>query len=526
MLHRDDILKLVSGRHPSPESILGCHQHGGSSWVIRVFEPGASEITVSWPETDLRLSMQRLHEEGLFTVDVEQLPAGPYRLAIRYTDGHERERFDSYCFGAEIGELDIYLFTTGNHHHIYRKLGAHPIQRDGVSGTRFAVWAPTAQRVSIVGDFNLWDGRRHIMRRVANSGIWELFVPDVAPGAIYKYEIRSFDDKVFLKTDPYAFQMELRPDTGSIVCELDGYDWQDSEWMQQRAASNPMRQPINIYEVHPGSWRLGENGFLDWVQLTRELVPYVTEMGYTHIELMGLAEHPLDRSWGYQVTGYYAANARHGSPHQLMAFIDACHAAGIGVIMDWVPAHFPKDDFALARFDGTYLYEHADPRQGEHREWGTKIFNYGRNEVRNFLVSNALFWLERYHIDGIRVDAVASMLYLDYSRDEGEWLPNRFGGRENLEAIDFLRQLNKTLFQYYPGILSIAEESTAFPGVTQPPEQGGLGFNFKWNMGWMNDTLRYMSMDPLYRKHHSSLVTFAMLYAWSENFILPISHDE
>lgn len=428
--------------------------------------------------------------------------------------------------GPVLGKLDRFLFAKGDHHHIYQKLGAHLHQQDGVAGTVFAVWAPAALRVSVVGDFNEWDADRNVMNTSAKSGIWELFIPDLAEGVNYKYAIVGHDKQLRFKTDPYAFQMQVRPDTASVVCNLDGYQWNDQQWIDERARQNPLTAPINIYEVHPGSWKRLDGEFFNWEQLTAELIPYVVDMGYTHIELMGLAEHPLDMSWGYQVTGYYAATSRFGKPHELMHFIDQCHLAGIGVIMDWVPGHFPRDDFALAEFDGTCLYEHADPRLGEHREWGTKIFNYGRNEVRNFLVSNAVFWLDYYHLDGLRVDAVAAMIYLDYNRDEGQWSPNRFGGRENLEAIDFLRQLNGTIFNYFPGVLSIAEESTSFAGVSHPVDKGGLGFNFKWNMGWMNDTLRYISSDPIYRKYDGHLITFAMVYAWSENFILPVSHDE
>lgn len=524
-LGEQEIRALITATHPAPAKVLGCHRVA-QRWILRVFEPGAAAAAVDWLGLDTPRRMQRLHDDGLFEIALNEAPVEPYSLEFEYQDGSRHRRFDAYSFAPDIGELDRFLFSSGRHHHIYDKLGAHPATRDGIEGTQFAVWAPTARRVSVVGDFNLWDGRRHGMRRLDSGGIWALFIPGVGVGEIYKFEIRSFDDKLFLKTDPYAFQMQLRPDTGSVVCELGGFDWGDSDWMTARNSGDALRAPINIYEVHPGSWRQRNGDFLDWNALGDQLIPYVTEMGYTHIEVMGLAEHPLDRSWGYQVTGYYAATARFGTPHQLMRFIDRCHKAGIGVIMDWVPAHFPRDAFALAQFDGTYLYEHADPRRGEHADWGTKIFNYGRNEVRNFLVSNALFWADRYHIDGFRVDAVASMLYLDYSRNEGDWVPNRFGGRENLEAIEFLRQMNQTIFHYHPGVLSIAEESTAFPGVTHPPEQGGLGFNFKWNMGWMNDTLRYFSMDPIHRKNNASLLTFAMVYAWSENFILPISHDE
>ena len=381
----------------------------------------------------------------------------------------------------------------------------------------------------MVGPFNLWDGRRHPLQPRGGSGVWELFVPDVGVGTAYKYEIRTRDGRTLLKSDPYGFAAELRPGNCSVVADLEGYAWSDGEWLSARAGGDPLSRPISVYEVHLPSWRRRDDRdppFMSWHEAADELIPYVRELGYTHIELMGVAEHPLDASWGYQVLGYYAPSARFGSPRDLMAFVDRCHQAGIGVIIDWVPAHFPRDDHGLAGFDGTALYEHSDARLGEHADWGTKIFNYGRHEVRNFLVANAMYWLEHYHVDGLRVDAVASMLYLDYSRQPGEWLPNRHGGRENLDAIDFLRQLNGTVRHYYPGVLTIAEESTAFPGVTQPPEQGGLGFALKWNMGWMNDTLRYFSLDPVYRSHEHNLITFSFMYAWSERFMLPLSHDE
>ena len=381
----------------------------------------------------------------------------------------------------------------------------------------------------MVGPFNLWDGRRHPLQPRGGSGVWELFVPDVGVGTPYKYEIRTRDGRTLLKSDPYGFAAELRPGNCSVVADLEGYAWSDGEWLSARAGGDPLSRPISVYEVHLPSWRRRDDRdppFMSWHEAADELIPYVRELGYTHIELMGVAEHPLDASWGYQVLGYYAPSARFGSPRDLMAFVDRCHQAGIGVIIDWVPAHFPRDDHGLADFDGTALYEHSDARLGEHADWGTKIFNYGRHEVRNFLVANAMYWLEHYHVDGLRVDAVASMLYLDYSRQPGEWLPNRHGGRENLDAIDFLRQLNGTVRHYYPGVLTIAEESTAFPGVTQPPEHGGLGFALKWNMGWMNDTLRYFSLDPVYRSHEHNLITFSFMYAWSERFMLPLSHDE
>jgi len=429
----------------------------------------------------------------------------------------------------DLTDFDLHLFGEGNHHHIYQKLGAHCVTVDGVQGTRFAVWAPNAKRVSVVGDFNGWDGRVNVMQPRGSSGVWVTFVPGVRPGALYKYEILTQHDHLLLKADPYAFQMQLRPDNASIVADIGGYEWGDAEWMARRREWDHLRAPISIYEFHPGSWRRSwhrQPAFLTWDEIADQLIPYVQDMGYTHVEIVGVAEHPFDGSWGYQVLGHYAPTARHGTPHDFMRFVDRLHQAGIGVFMDWVPAHFPRDAHGLVEFDGTCLYEHADPRRGEHMEWGTKIFNYGRHEVRNFLIANALFWLEMYHIDGLRVDAVASMLYLDYARKPGEWVPNQYGGRENLEAIEFLKQLNWTVGHYYPGVVMMAEESTAYDGVSRPVHLGGLGFHFKWNMGWMNDTLRYMALDPIHRKHHHHLITFSFVYAFSEHFILPLSHDE
>jgi len=432
--------------------------------------------------------------------------------------------------GQAITDFDLYLFGEGKHERIYEKLGAHPDPAGAAAGTRFAVWAPNAERVSVVGPFNHWDGGANVLQSRASSGVWEGVVPGVGVGTAYKYEIRDHAGRLFVKSDPYGFAMQLRPENCSVVASLDGHVWNDAEWLAARAAADPRRRPFNAFEVHLGSWRRPWHErrppFMSWLEAVEQLIPYVLDLGYTHLELMGVAEHPLDASWGYQVVGYYAATARYGSAQDFMFFVDRCHQAGIGVILDWVPAHFPRDDHGLAYFDGTALYEHADSRLGEHMEWGTKIFNYGRHEVRNFLVGNALFWADRYHIDGLRVDAVASMLYLDYSRKPGEWLPNKDGGRENLEAMDFIRQTNNAVHRSFPGVLMIAEESTAFAGVTSPPEHGGLGFNFKWNMGWMNDTLRYIAQDPVHRRYNHQLITFSFVYAWSENFILPISHDE
>jgi 1,4-alpha-glucan branching enzyme len=528
-----EIDALMNARHPEPRSLLGYHEiprrNDAPVCVVRVLEPDATSVTVEWDGLGAANALSSIDARGLFEGRVpHRRPLHPYRLSIKYRNGTELTKHDPYYFAPQLSDFDLYLFGEGNHYSIYHKLGAHPVTLDGLAGTRFAVWAPNADRVSVVGPFNLWDGRRHAMQARGGSGIWELFVPDVGPGTAYKYEIRTKSGQAILKADPYGFAMQLRPDNCSVVAAIDGYAWGDEAWMSARPV-NPASLPINIYELHPGSWRRDYGRtpqFLNWNEIADELIPYVLDMGYTHIELMGVAEHPFDGSWGYQVVGYFAPTARFGSPREFMRFVDRCHQAGIGVIMDWVPAHFPRDAHGLAEFDGTALYEHADPRLGEHADWGTKIFNYGRHEVRNFLVANALYWLDRYHVDGLRVDAVASMLYLDYSRKAGEWVPNRYGGRENLDAIDFLRQLNTAVGRYHPGAMMFAEESTAFPGVTQPAHLGGLGFHFKWNMGWMNDTLRYTALDPVHRKHHHSLITFSFVYAWSEKFVLPISHDE
>jgi 1,4-alpha-glucan branching enzyme len=529
-----EIDALVHARHPEPRSLLGYHEiarrNGPPACVVRAFEPDAERVEVLWDDGGASNELGCVHEAGLFEGLVpHRRPVSPYRLRIRYRNGAELEKHDAYYFSPQLSDFDLHLFGEGNHHGIYHKLGAHPSSLDGLDGTRFAVWAPNAERVSVVGPFNLWDGRRHAMQVRGSSGIWELFVPDVGPGTAYKYEIRARGGRTLLKADPYGFAVQLRPDNCSVVASLDGHEWQDGAWMQARRHADHPSSPVNIYELHPGSWRRRQDRnppFPNWRELADELIPYVRDMGFTHVELMGVAEHPLDGSWGYQVLGYYAPSSRFGTPQDFMHFVDRCHQAGIGVILDWVPAHFPRDEHGLARFDGTALYEHADPRLGEHADWGTNIFNYGRHEVRNFLVANALYWLDRYHVDGLRVDAVASMLYLDYSRKPGEWTPNRHGGHENLEAIDFLQTLNVAVGRDHPGAMTIAEESTAFPGVTRPVHQGGLGFHFKWNMGWMNDTLRYAALDPVHRRFQHQLVTFSFTYAWAENFVLPVSHDE
>ncbi len=461
-----------------------------------------------------------------------------YMLQIRWPDGEVERVHDPYAFPPQLSDFDLHLIGEGKHYDLYEKLGAHPTQVDGVPGVRFAVWAPNARRVSVVGDFNGWDERMNPMR-LRSGGIWELFLPGVTPGANYKYAILSWNQDwastgrpyKMLKADPYAFWAEVRPGTASRVYELAGYHWNDADWTRRRAEHNGLDRPILVYELHAGSWRPssspgGAHANVSYRDLAQQLVPYLNEMGYTHVELMPIAEHPFDGSWGYQVTGYYAPTSRYGTPHDFMYFVDYCHQHGIGVILDWVPAHYPKDEWALGNFDGSHLYEHADWRQGEHREWGTYVFNVARNEVRNFLVANALFWIEKYHVDGLRVDAVASLLYLDYGRKEGEWVPNQYGGRENLAAVEFLKEFNEAVHSRHPHALTIAEESTAWPKVTWPVQEGGLGFSLKWNMGWMHDILEYFALDPVYREHHHGQLTFSTMYMHSERFILPFSHDE
>ncbi len=552
MIAPEQVERIVWNQHHDPFEVLGSHpieQDGKTVWVVRAYLPNASAAWVVLPEERKEYPMQSVHHPHFFECTIDLPELANYQLRILEGE-HERVIYDPYAFRSpRLTEFDLHLFAEGNHHRIYEKLGAHPTQINGVKGVYFAVWAPNARNVSILGDFNCWDGRKHQMRKGA-TGIWELFVPELGVGDRYKYEIKNYDGHIYEKSDPYGFQQEVRPKTASIVTDLDAYNWNDLEWMEKRRHTDPLTQPISVYEVHLGSWLHASsaqpyilpNGetlppvlaselkpgarFLTYRELAQRLIPYVKELGYTHIEMLPVAEHPFDGSWGYQVTGYYAPTSRYGSPEDFMYFIDQCHQNGIGVIVDWVPGHFPKDGHGLAFFDGTHLYEHADPRKGEHKEWGTLVFNYNRHEVRNFLVANALFWFDKYHIDGIRVDAVASMLYLDYCRKEGEWLPNEYGGRENLEAADFLRQVNYVIFSYFPGILSIAEESTSWPMVSWPAYMGGLGFNLKWNMGWMHDMLDYFSMDPWFRQFHQNNVTFSMWYNHSENFMLALSHDE
>ncbi len=535
---KERINALLAGRNPDPFGVLGPHRVP-EGWAIRFLIPWASEASIVFKNpanSPAKIAdAVKLRPEGLFEAawpSNQQTAPEPssYKIQGRTHHGEAFELFDPYAFPFLLTDFDLHLISEGRHYNAYEKLGAHLRTEAGIPGTHFAVWAPAARRVSIVGDMNHWDGRVHPMRPRGSSGIWELFLPEVGEGAIYKYEIVGPRDNLLpLKADPYAFRSELRPNTGSVVGNLDTHQWSDADWLALRTKKNWFESPISVYEVHLSSWRRvpeDHNRWLTYRELAEQLIPYVKELGYTHIELLPVMEHPFDGSWGYQTLGYFAATSRFGTPADFQEFVDRCHENGIGVILDWTPAHFPRDSHGLAQFDGTHLFEHADPRQGAHPDWGTLVYNYGRNEVRNYLISNALFWLDKYHIDGLRVDAVASMLYLDYSRKEGEWIPNRYGGRENLEAIDFFKRLNEVAHERFPGILTIAEESTAWPGVSRPTYLGGLGFSLKWNMGWMNDTLKYFSSNPIYRKYEHNKITFSMIYAFSENFTLPFSHDE
>ncbi len=516
-------------------AVLGMHRsvdEDNQSFIcIRTFQPQAKNVTVVRLDTKELLPMKRIHADGLFQLDIPSTEFFAYYFKIELHSGLIYDTEDAYRFLPVLGEMDLYLYNEGNHKDIYEKLGSHLITHQGVNGVSFAVWAPNAKRVSVVGNFNDWDGRRHMMRQRGSSGIWEIFIPHLPEWSIYKYEIIGADGRLLpLKIDPFGSVFEMRPKTGTLVFDSKRYQWKDSLWMGQgRYKANSPSEPISIYEVHLGSWRRNsteDNRWLTYREMAEELPNYVKNLGFTHVEFLPLSEYPFDGSWGYQVTGMYAPTSRYGTPDDFKYLIDSLHQAGIGVIMDWVPAHFPKDAFGLAEYDGTALYEHQDPRKGEHKDWGTKIYNYGRNEVANFLLANALFWIREYHIDALRVDAVASMLYLDYSRQDGEWIPNQYGGRENLEAISFLRRLNEWVYGENAGATTFAEESTAWPMVSKPTYIGGLGFGYKWNMGWMHDTLEYMHYDSIYRKYHQNELTFSFLYAFSENFTLPLSHDE
>ena len=520
---------LARREHGQPHAVLGAHPAEGGV-VVRALRPAAVKVSVK-PAKGKSVTLEQIHPAGIFegVIPDATLPLR-YKLKVDYGDAGRFTLEDPYRFSPTIGELDLHLIGEGRHEEVYDKLGAHVLTHEEAAGTAFAVWAPAARAVSVVGDFNSWDGRLHAMRGLGSGGIWELFIPGVGVGERYKYEILTADGGIALKADPYAQETELPPQTASVITASQ-HSWSpgDAAWVAERRAAQPLAQPVSIYEVHLGSWRLDprdDNRALNYLELADELSSYAVDMGFTHVELLPVMAHPFAGSWGYQVTGYYAPTPRFGSPDDLRRFVQRLHERGVGVILDWVPAHFPRDQFALARFDGTALFEHADPRRGEHPDWGTLVFNFGRHEVRNFLISNALFWLREYHVDGIRVDAVASMLYLDYSRRAGEWVPNQFGGREDLDAVEFLKELNEVMYGREPGVISAAEESTAWPGVSRPTYLGGLGFGFKWNMGWMHDTLAYFQQDPIYRRYHHHELTFSLMYAFSENFVLPLSHDE
>ncbi|MGI9420239.1 MAG: 1,4-alpha-glucan branching protein GlgB [Geminicoccaceae bacterium] len=533
-LSKETIDAIVAGDHPDPFAILGSRTATGGSRAttgvtIRAFLPGAEAVTVIESDCGEPLAeMKRIHDDGLFEGIVKgQAPSLGYRLrATRGRDVWEVD--DPYRFGPIIGDVDNYLLGEGSHKRLWERLGAHLIEHEGVAGVHFAVWAPNAKRVSVVGDFNGWEGRRHPMRLHPGTGVWEIFLPGLTEATVYKYEIRGKDGRLLpLKADPFGFGAELRPKTASVVRRIDNVTWDDETWLGDRGQRQAVDAPVTIYEAHLGSWKRGKNNsYLSYDDLADQLIPYVKDMGFTHIELLPITEYPFDGSWGYQPIGLFAPTSRFGEPKDFARFVDRCHEAGIGVLLDWVPGHFPTDEHGLGRFDGTALYEHEDPRQGFHQDWNTLIYNYSRPEVVNYLHANALFWLDAYHLDGLRVDAVASMLYLDYSREEGEWVPNRFGGRENLEAIDLLKRMNELAYGEHDGVMTVAEESTSWPGVSKPTYAGGLGFGYKWNMGWMHDTLLFMGKDPIHRRWHYHQMTFGLLYAFSENFVLPLSHDE
>lgn len=530
----EEIYRVINGEHKDPFSVLGMHvitSEKKKCVTVRAYLPYAKNCYLIDLDKNEKYEMDLIDDAGFFEIIFkDRKEMFKYKLMTLDNYGVSYTFYDPYSFWPVITDYDLYLFNEGKNMRIFDKLGAHIIETEGITGVLFAVWAPNAKRVSVVGNFNGWDGRRYQMRMRGTSGVWEIFIPELGEGEYYKYEIKAQNNDVFLKADPYGYYSELKPKTASIVYNLDKFTWNDSWWMENRSQGDNTKKPMSIYEVHLGSWMKpihnDEDSYFNYRELADRLLPYVKEMNYTHIELLPVAEHPFDGSWGYQVCGYYAATSRYGTPEDLMYFINRFHEEGIGVLVDWVPAHFPKDAHGLARFDGSAVYEHADPRQGEHPDWGTLIFNFGRNEVKNFLIANALFWFEKYHIDGLRIDAVASMLYLDYGKKEGEWIPNKWGGRENVDAIEFMRELNKEVYAHFPNVIMAAEESTSWALVTKPTYVGGLGYSFKWNMGWMNDFLRYMSMDSIYRKYHHTLITFSMWYAYSENFILVLSHDE
>ena len=543
---KDDGQRLSECRHESPFSILG-PQPFKDKWIIRIWMPEASQVELITQQTKIKL--QNPNHEWIFEGVLEKDPGTDYQIKVN-RGGIEHVQHDPWSFRKEwMGEIDRHLFAEGNHHHIWRKMGAHLTEINKKQGVMFCLWAPHAKSVSVIGDLNSWDGRHHPMQKRL-GGIWELFIPGLSEGDLYKYEIRTEKGHCYEKADPYGFQHEVRPAKSSVISKIDSFQWNDQSWISNRDNRDPLEQPISVYEMHLGSWMhassddpfINSNGehrapvpaadmkpgsrLLTYKELANKVIPYVKERGFTHIELMPISEHPFDGSWGYQVTGWYAPTSRFGSPDEFRAFVDSCHKEGIGIILDWVPGHFPKDQHGLAYFDGSHLYEHSDPRVGEHKEWGTLIFNYSRNEVRNFLVANLIFWFDQFHIDGIRVDAVASMLYKDYLRPEGEWIPNEDGGNENFEAVRFLQQANHVLFQHFPGALSIAEESTTWTGVTKPTDMDGLGFNLKWNMGWMHDMLDYFEIDPWFRQFNQNNITFSICYNFTENFMLALSHDE
>lgn len=533
LISKTDLETLVSARHARPHDILGMHaakRDGKPGLVVRAYLKDAAEVEIVPVAEGVRAPLVRLHESGLYEGFIPDAKPFAYRLRVVRHAGDVAEFRDPYVYLPTLSESDLHLFNEGTDERIHEKLGAHIRRYDDVSGVSFAVWAPAARRVSVVGDFNGWDGRYHPMRHLGASGVWEIFIPGVVAGSQYKFElVGPKDDTPFLKTDPYATRYEGPPGNASIVYDISGYQWRDREWLEKRAATDARRAPMSVYEMHLGSWRRKpEDGDrpLTYGELAEQLAEYCVENGFTHVELMPVSEYPFEGSWGYQVTGFFAPTHRYGEPKDFMHFVDTLHTHGIGVILDWVPAHFPRDAFALAGFDGTHLYDHEDPRQGAHLEWGTLIFNYDRHEVRGFLVASALSWLDRYHIDGLRVDAVSSMLYLDYARKPGEWIPNKDGGRENYGASNFLRRMNEVVHRRFPGVVTIAEESTSFPGVTAPVANGGLGFDFKWNMGWMHDTLDYMKADPIHRKGRHDRITFASMYQYTESFVLALSHDE